>query len=186
MNIPEPLDSLALSETASIAIADTSTPNTLQMGFNVRDKYGKSYAYGGIDSGYIERLNHGTTFDGAPIVSHFRTRDIPIGQWQYQAQVRKVKFMAKSNSNVSENVEVTHYGDASFTPTANKNDGKPVTLICPINNLNNRVTRQVDSVGWGDHNFHAFDVTLTSDDSEVALEMIGIAIRYKIIREEMI
>ena len=48
---------------------DRTTGLKLQCGVDVIDSYGNFYTYGFIDTGYMEILEQGTTFDGQPITS---------------------------------------------------------------------------------------------------------------------
>ena len=52
---------------------DRGSGKYLQCGVEVADTYGTKYTYGFIDTGYIERLEYGTTLDGSNIIStlHF-------------------------------------------------------------------------------------------------------------------
>jgi len=57
---------------------DRTSGVRLQCGISVLDSYGNNHSYGFIDSGYMERLEYGTTFDGQAIVSTLHTGDFPL------------------------------------------------------------------------------------------------------------
>jgi hypothetical protein len=54
---------------------DRTSGLRLQCGCDISDTYGNEYAYGFIDTGYMERLENGTTFDGTAITSICLTGD---------------------------------------------------------------------------------------------------------------
>ena len=58
---------------------DRGSGKYLQCGVKVADTYGTKYTYGFIDTGYIERLEYGTTLDGSDITSTLQFGEmIPI------------------------------------------------------------------------------------------------------------
>lgn len=57
---------------------DRTSGLRLQCGVSVIDAYGNNHTYGFIETGYMERLEYGTTFDGQSIVSTMQTGDFPL------------------------------------------------------------------------------------------------------------
>lgn len=57
---------------------DRTSGLRLQCGVSVIDAYGNNHTYGFIETGYMERLEYGTTFDGQAIVSTMQTGDFPL------------------------------------------------------------------------------------------------------------
>ena len=57
---------------------DRTSGARLQCGISVLDSYGNNHSYGFIDSGYMERLEYGKTFDGQAIVSTLQTGDFSL------------------------------------------------------------------------------------------------------------
>jgi hypothetical protein len=75
---------------------DTGTASFPQIGFPVQDTYGTKYVYGGIDSGYMMRLENGQSWDGTPIEQIVETGDFwPTGNIWDLTRIRKIKFMGK-------------------------------------------------------------------------------------------
>lgn len=75
---------------------DTGSASFPQLGFPVTDAYGAKYVYGGIDSGYMMRLENGTSWDGTAIEQIVETGDFwPTGNIWDLTRIRQIKVMAK-------------------------------------------------------------------------------------------
>jgi len=90
----------------------------LVLGNNTREKF----AYGGDYSGYVYRLNYGTTDTGSAIEYYVKTSDVsPLegvqnDAFNYSAQLRKIKV--KGESGTTGNCEVTVFLDGATTATS--------------------------------------------------------------------
>ena len=146
----------------------------LVMAFPVRDTTGKVYIYGGLDTGYIERLENGNDFDGEDIISTFRIGDIPLGGWQYQSIIRKVKHIQISKATTASNVTITHYGDCKTTSTETTSSDPTDTSA--------RVAQTKDSLNWGNYTFHSLKCSITTDNESIGYEPIGLSIYWKPVR----
>jgi len=97
---------------------DRASGNRLQCGLGVSDTYGSKYSYGFIDTGYMERLEHGTTFDGTAIASTlFFGEQLPVeNNLAIYTSIEKVNLIAvpKTTSNT---VTMTHYLDGASSGT---------------------------------------------------------------------
>lgn len=91
----------------------------LQCGVTVHDTAGNAYCYGFIDTGYMERLEYGTTFDGTSIVPVVQFGDIPLGGLDVETRISDVTLFTKAQTT---DVECTHYGDTSSSGTAKNMD----------------------------------------------------------------
>ncbi len=158
---------------------DRGSGKYIQIGFTARDTNGICYPFGTIDTGYVERLENGTTFDGTNITSQFRTGDISLGDWQYLTTIRNIKHMAISKGTTTASVTLSHYGDTKNTATSS-------TLSCPLNSSTHRTVKKVDSKEWGPHLWHSFAASVTISNENIGYEPIGLEIRYQVIREELI
>jgi hypothetical protein len=156
---------------------DRGTGKYLQVGIPVKDTYGNSYCYGCIDTGYMERLEYGTTMDTSSITFTVKTGDIPIGNWTHESQVRHVKVISKAKSDGT--ATLTHYGNSLITAT-------DATVSHSLIDATHRVAIKKGSVLWGPNSFHSFKLTLTSSTQSIAFEPIGLAVLYKVIREDLI
>jgi hypothetical protein len=168
---------------------DRGTGSYLQMGFSVRDTYGNAYNYGSIDTGYITRLDNGTTFVTAAsannIISTLRTGDIAVGGLDIITEIRRIKHMVKAKATTTQSVSITHYGDSCNTATVNKNNSKSVTVSHAVKSTTHRVLKKVESLGWGDFIFHSINCAITTSNESVAYEPIAMSIQFKVIRQEM-
>ena len=160
---------------------DRSPDDYLQIGFSVRDILGNSYCYGGIDKGFILQLDNGTGFPNAailnPIVSTYRTGDFSLGPWHHISKIRFVKHIAIAKSITTATVGIVHYGDTLNAATA-------ISFSHEIKSTTKRVVEKIESVDWGNFNYHSIQCSITTKDEKCAYEPLGIAIKYKIIREE--
>lgn len=87
----------------------------LQCGVTVHDTDGNGYAYGFLDTGYMERLEYGTTFDGTAITNTVQTGDIALGGLSIETRLSEVRLITVAKT--SGDVTLTHYSDTSTTGT---------------------------------------------------------------------
>lgn len=167
--------------------------SVLTFGIPVTDQLGEEYVYGGCATGYLVRLEYGTTFDGDPIVATFKTRDIPFKGWDFLTVVRKIKLItavfpilawinipnvgwALVTSYTTGTITISHFGD-----TGNASKG---TLTCnPASNFV-RVMQAKGSVVWGNYVFHSFQASISTDDVSMPFEPIGLSGFYQEVRED--
>lgn len=98
---------------------DRETGNYLQCGVTVHDAAGNAYCYGFIDTGYMERLENGATFDGTDIAPAVQFGDMPLGGLDIETRVSDVTLFTVAKTNA---ITCTHYGDTSSTGTAKTMD----------------------------------------------------------------
>lgn len=97
------------------------TGKELQTGFGVWSREGNAYAYGGIKTGYLERLEYGTTHDGTAITYKFRLSDSALakddmGLWK-KVRLERVELIMKSKNTTGEYINVTLYADGKTVGT---------------------------------------------------------------------
>jgi hypothetical protein len=154
------------------------TGKELVLGFQVKDTTGINYSYGALDTGYVERLEYGKTFDGIDIESKMMTGDIAIGGWNVITKVELLKHIAIAKSTTNK-VQVIHYGDTISTPLAEDQISLATT------DATHRVAMRKRRVNWGDNIFHAFYFSMTNNTDLIGYEPIGLGVMYKIIREDI-
>jgi hypothetical protein len=157
---------------------DRGTGNYLQMGFFAKDSIGNTYSFGGLDTGYIERLEFGTTFDNTNIISTLRIGDIPLGGWQYKSEIRHLKHIAVSKSTTTNSVTLTHYGDSGTVSSK--------TISHAVKNTIQSTVQKVEGVNWGNYTFHSIQAVLITSDENCGYEPIGLEIRWRPIREDIL
>jgi hypothetical protein len=89
----------------------------LQCGVSVDDSYGNQYTYGFLDTGYIERLEYGTTFDGSDITHTFQTGDFMPQGLSATTQLDKIKLMTVAKTSATTDITMSHYADTLSTST---------------------------------------------------------------------
>jgi hypothetical protein len=97
---------------------DRGTGNRLQCGTSCEDSYGNKYAYGCIDSGYMERLEYGVTFDGTDISNVLEVGDqLPIPQDMLtETRISRLNLVCVPKNSETD-VTVTHKIDGATTGT---------------------------------------------------------------------
>jgi hypothetical protein len=95
---------------------DRTTGLELPSGLSVEDRYGNSYIYGFIDTGYMERLEYGTTFDGIDIVHTMYFGDFTDDQ-SIETRALKVNLICVANTVSNASLSYTHYVDTNTTGT---------------------------------------------------------------------
>lgn len=140
--------------------------------WNVADTDGIGYLYGGIDTGYMMRLNNGTTWDGSGITVTAETGDfLPMDIW-HTTLMRKVKvFATRTTEDVD--MSVYHYHDTA-------DDDSTVDMTFPLDSGSNRITWTAGSLGANSDEsglFHRYKFTATfSNTSDWSI--LGYAYQY--------
>lgn len=158
---------------------DRGTGKQLVCGASVRDTDGNYYNYGFIDTGFMERLEYGTTFDGNDIVHAFQTGDMVLDQNDFtmETQVERIQLITVAKTVTSNDITYTHYVDTesvgvnyTMSPTAT---GKRVAnIVTPINS----------KVGT----FHGGKFVMTTDDETIGFEPLALAYIYSLKYETVI
>lgn len=148
----------------------------LQSGFKVEDTTGNFYNYGTLDTGYMERLENGTTFDGSDMTFDLRVADMPLrDSIMYESQIRGVHLLAKAKNTTTNSVTVTHYGDTQTTGTTLT----PISLA----NSSKRLSDRVKSVNTGKHVFHSLKLSMTTNNETIGFEPLQLGVFYKDMNE---
>jgi hypothetical protein len=145
----------------------------LQFGMEVYDTSGNSYNYGFIDTGFMERLENGNTFNGNDITSTLQTGDIFIaGSPLLESTIRRSKLIMSGKSNTSNSVSMSHYGDDSATATATRSySPSGSTIKMPLH-----------TEGLGPFTTHKLKFTMTTNDETIGFEPLLLSLAYKTIR----
>ena len=181
----------------------TGTGENVQCAFPVRDTYGTNYMYGGIDTGYMMRLENGTSYDGAGIEQTVEVGDFwPTGSIWDISQITRIKLIAKRIVE-THSVGVTYFSDtagsagvgAVWTDTDDVvwTDTDDVVWTSPeattlslnldegLNRLVRTTTRLTDSKGWT----HGFGFTVTTTNATKAFKPIAWGIEFIKIRQDV-
>jgi hypothetical protein len=155
---------------------DRGTGLKLQCGVSVTDEYGNNHEYGFIETGYMERLEYGNTFDGTSITSTLQLGDMPLIEKDFlvETSVQALILILASKASTTANVTLTHYIDTLSTGTEYTIDPTDAThrLAFPVNPANS-----VPGL------FHSFKMTITTNNEACGFEPIMLGVFYQPIRE---
>ena len=119
---------------------DTGAAYAIQMAIPVIDAKGNKYTYGGIDTGYLMRLEDGTSWDGTAITQTVETGDFYLDNNAWNETVMRRVRLANRVISEDATLQVTHYKDTSTSGTSimsvNLSDGDLVSRrqTEPLNN----------------------------------------------------
>ena len=159
---------------------DRSTVGTMgiQAATMVIDANGNKHNYGAIDTGYMERLEYGNTFDGTNMTFSIQTGDMAIykGSIMYETIIRKIKLITAAKTNTTNSVNVTHYGDTGTTGTS--------LTMSPVKS-GYRVADVLKGTKLGPHIFHSIKFSMTTNNEPTGFEPYYLGIVYKVARLDM-
>lgn len=141
----------------------------LQAGWKAKDTLGVTYNYGALNTGYVELLEDGTTFDGDAIGCEFQFGDMALVDELTETELRKVKLFTKAQTG--NDITITHYGDTSTT--GNSYTASPDKTGYRMNEINN-------DKSFKHHIFHSLKVE--SDIPE--FEPLHMALGFKLSRRD--
>lgn len=126
---------------------------------------GSTYAYGGINTGEIMRLDNGTSWDGLSITSVFETGDIPLaGNIMTETKLRYLRLITGAKTTTTNSVRVTHFIDGKNTGESfNMSPARSgFRLAMPIVSRNQYGT------------FHRFRATMTTNDEVIGFSPMAL------------
>jgi len=141
----------------------------LRFGVLVHDTYGNAYNYGFFDTGYMNRLEYGETFDGTAITGTVEFGDIALGGLAYETQLDKVKLIAKAKTSTTNTITFTHTADTGTTTTTK-------ALSPAKSGYRLAIPEWVGKV-IGDP-FHSFKFEMTTSNEAIGFEPIAAVITY--------
>ena len=156
---------------------DRGTGKVLTCGFSVSDPYGNKYTYGGT-TGYLERLENGTDFDGNDITYDIWTVDTPMnlkGNIDYIYKVRNTKIVGIAKNDESIELTFTIYADTKLT-------GETICTFSQTDSTK-RVFRRTDSINI-DGYCHSFRLQGSSNATEIGLQILNIGGLYDLVRAD--
>ncbi len=154
---------------------DRGAGNALQCALNVTDQYGNNYAYGFVDTGYMERLEHGTTFDGTAIASTLWLGDLSLidNDCFTESEVKAIVPCMVAGTGAAD-ITMTHYVDSAATGTA-----------CTVDpaNAGHRLAFPVKTANSAPGVLHSLKMETVMDEESCGFEPISMAIYYQPVRE---
>lgn len=156
---------------------DRGTGKYIQVATIVNDLIGNAYMYGGIDTGYLERLENGTDFDGTAITHEFWLGDMAFTGSNYESEIRRIKLTGIAKTVTTNEITVTRYGNGITTAvTLDQITISPVKTGSRIY-LNNQGFR-------GPYNYHSLRFQMTTSDETIGFEPLKIDLFLHHIRED--
>jgi hypothetical protein len=148
----------------------------LQCGVSVADEYGNNHEYGFIDTGYMERLEYGNTFDGTSITSTLQIGDIPMIDKDFltETSIQALILVMASKATTTVDVTLTHYIDTLSSGTDYTIDPTDAThrLAFPV-----KIANSAPGL------FHSFKMTITTNNEACGFEPIMLGVYFSPIRE---
>lgn len=144
----------------------------LQAGVTVSDTNGNRYNYGFLDSGYMERLEYGNTFDGTSIAQTFTLGELALGKSLFdETQVRAISLIGKVKANTTNSISYNHYIDGCSTANKSVTDMSPLKSGFGIS-----LGKSSLGNGWGV--FHSMSFSLTTSNETYGFEPYSLGVLY--------
>jgi hypothetical protein len=141
----------------------------LVCGLTVHDIYGNSYCYGFIESGYMERLEYGLTFDGNDIEYEMSLGDFAPMGLAYETRISAIKLITVAKTGTPGDITCTHYSDTSTTGT-----DKTMSQA--------KAGYRLAYPGWQEKlnsdPFHSLKFKITNVDDTIGFEPLAIIVAY--------
>jgi len=152
-------------------LIDRGPGKHLAAGAEVRDVHGNKWNYGFIDSGYMMRLENGTSFDGNGIVHRLELGDLVLSENDFtmETRVERIELVTTKKSITSNNITYTHYVDTDPV-------GTNFTLIPAV--TNRRVATIVEPINSKVGVFHSGLFEMTTNDEVTGFEPLALAYVY--------
>ena len=147
----------------------------LQCGVEVQDTDGNQYDYGFIDTGYMERLEYGTTFDGNSIAHTMYFGDFaPLGL-AFITQLDHLKLITMAKTTTTQDVVCSHYSDTLSTSSDKTMD---------VTKTGYRVTNPAFDDKLQGAPYHSLKFTTTTNDEACGFEPIALVATLHQIQED--
>jgi hypothetical protein len=137
----------------------------IQVGTSLVDTYGNSYTYGFKDSGYILRLENGTSFDGTGINHTLQTGDFaPLGL-STTTQIDKIKLLTVAKSISATDITLSHYSDTLSTSS---------DMSLDQNKTGYRIANPMVDTKLQGEPFHSLKMSVTTTDEATGFEPLAV------------
>jgi hypothetical protein len=147
----------------------------LQCGVLVQDTYGNTYTYGFIDTGYCERLEYGSDFDGTDITATLQTGDFAPMGLEYSTQLDHLRLISVAKTTADTDVTLTHYLNTSTTGT-----DKTLSLV----NTGYRLAKPFFTEKLVGEPFHSVKLAITTDDATCGFEPLAIVATFHVVQSD--
>jgi hypothetical protein len=153
----------------------------IRSGWKVTDTSGNSYCFGGDDSGYIYRLEHGTSFDSVAVEYKLRTGDFPLAKsLMSESEICYLKLAGKAKNTTAQTIAMTHYADGKTTGTS-------ITALDPT-----KSGTRLYGFSKGDvrhlslmATLHSLEFSISTDNETIGFEPLMVSGLHRIVRENL-
>lgn len=158
---------------------DRGAGKRIQCAFTASDTNDNIYTYGCIDTGYMERLEYGTAFDGTAIAHDLYLGDFPIGEegLNIKTKLRHIMPIIIAKATTTNSMTITHYGDSSTTGA---------TWTQAVSSTGKRLNNTIKSHTLGDYIFHSLRLQMTTNNETIGFEPLAITGFYQTIGRKLI
>jgi len=151
---------------------DRGTDKALKCVFPVEDNNGTKYMYAGT-SGYIERLDYGTTMDGNAINYKFRTADNCLGKSVMEtSKVTGIQIAGKAKNTSRVAINMTHYVDGISTGTSYED-------ILQTDSTHRVFRKFFSTDGKNDGVWHSTEFSVGTTDEDIGFEPTMISYEFE-------
>lgn len=156
---------------------DVGTAQMPQCAFPVEDGYGGIHIYGGIDTGYMIRLENGYDWNGTAIDYEIETGDFSASDnaW-HTGLIRRLKLAYKSVDEDTP-ISMTYYQDSATSGTS--------LWSIPMNyGTSGKTVRQTKMFDLGESWIHRFKFTSQTTNTNKGFQPVGWGYQHRVIRED--
>jgi hypothetical protein len=148
---------------------DRTTGKRLQVGVETVDTEGNYYTYGFIDTGYMERLEYGTTLDSEPITHQLVFGDLPLVANDTFEETSITRFnLIILPKNIDSDITLLHTMDGSVS-----GDSFTISQAGP-----NRYVNSFTDVFSKPAVFHTLSLTTVTSSETKGFEPIAVAVLF--------
>ena len=157
--------------TYATASGDSANLN-LQCAITVEDTIGNRYNYGFVDTGYMERLDYGTSMDGKDIIHQFKTGDIALHQDNpmYETLLQALTLFMQAKTTTTSEVTMIHRGDGIQAGTI---FGETYDLTKSGYDFVG-IGKEQKNIHEGTHAFHSFEGIIATNDETIGPEFVAL------------
>lgn len=153
---------------------DRTTGKYLQCGFKVADTNGNVYYYGATTSGFLYRLEYGTTFDSANMTFTLHTGDFELVP-EAMTQIERIHPEVVAKTNTTNSITLTYYSDTLTT-------GVDSTIA--VSHTGYRVADNRMSKNLAPARRHSIKLVMITNNETWGVEFISIHGSFKVVRLE--
>ena len=150
-------------------------------GLAVYDTNGIAYSYAATASGFMYRMEYGTTIDGTAIPFAVQIADVaPTGSISDRTEACSVRLVGKAKTTTTQAVLIEHFGDSSTTASV------PAIPGVSMANSGKRLFSVIRSMGTApkNHIYHAYKLSVSTSDETIGFEPVFLVLGYRSIGKD--